>query len=232
MTNLLPSTERGHVNFGWLNSHHSFSFGDYYNPERMGFRSLRVINEDRIEGGTGFPTHPHRDMEIISYVIKGALEHQDSMGNKTRILPGEVQRMSAGTGIRHSEYNASPEEEAHFLQIWILPDKQGYEPSYGQKSFAEELEKNSMVMVVSPSGEKGSISIHQDVRLWISRMKKGQKETLVLLPGRHNWIQMVKGQITVNGQDLKTSDGLALSGEKDLSFQASEDSEFLVFDLA
>lgn len=231
MVTIRKSKERGHARHGWLDSHHTFSFANYYDPAHMGFSALRVINEDRIEGGTGFPTHPHRDMEIISYVIEGALEHKDSMGNATIIRPGEVQRMSAGTGVRHSEYNHDRKNETHFLQIWILPDGEGYEPGYGQKSFSEEFESGKLVHVISPDGRNGTISIHQDANLYIANSKLAGEEIVPASPSRNYWVQVVKGDVKVNGHSLASGDGAALTKEEKLSLQWSERSEFLVFDL-
>jgi redox-sensitive bicupin YhaK (pirin superfamily) len=232
MITVRKSHDRGRANHGWLKSQFSFSFADYYDPEHMGFRALRVINEDHIQGGTGFPTHPHRDMEIISYVASGALEHKDSHGNVAVIRPGEVQRMSAGTGVAHSEYNHSKTEDAHLFQIWIIPNQTGIPFSYGQKSFEKDLNEKKLVLTVSNSGRDGSISIHQDADLYISRLKKGDGLQFELRTGRHAWLQMVKGAIALNGQDLETGDGAAVSEESLLKIEAKEGSEFLLFDLA
>lgn len=232
MLQLRKSNERGLGSHGWLESRHSFSFADYYDPQNMGFRSLRVINEDRIEGGTGFGAHPHRDMEIISYVLKGALEHKDSMGNQTVIRPGEVQRMSAGSGVMHSEYNQKIEEETHFFQIWIQPNTRGGVPGYGQKSFEKELQEQKLVLVVSENGRNGSIGIKQDADLYISRLKSGEAFDFDLRPGRGAWVQVISGKLSLNGKDISTGDGVALENESVLHFQASEDSEILLFDLA
>jgi len=191
MLEVRRATDRGLGDHGWLKSRHSFSFADYYDPERMGFGDLRVINEDRIEGGTGFPTHGHRDMEIISYVISGGLEHQDSMGNKTRILPGEVQRMSAGTGVSHSEYNAFQDRPTHFMQIWIQPERRGLKPGYGQKSFEGELKEKNLVLVVSRSGRDGSIEIAQDADLYLSRSSESKTIQFEVRQGRRIWLQMI-----------------------------------------
>jgi hypothetical protein len=232
MQTVLPSSHRGHANFGWLDSHHTFSFGEYYNPHRMGFRALRVINEDRIAGGSGFPTHSHRDMEIISYVVEGALAHQDTMGHTTVLRPGEVQKMSAGTGVSHSEFNALPDQDTHFLQIWILPDRQGYAPSYEQKSFIEDFKTKDLVLVASPDGEDGSLTLHQDIYMHIGRFRNGEERRIGIKPSRHAWIQLIKGEVTVNGIQLSTSDGFAVSGEPQLHIQSFSDSEFIIFDLA
>jgi hypothetical protein len=232
MMKLLKANERGIADFGWLDSRHTFSFGEYYNPNRMGFRALRVINEDRIHGGSGFPTHPHRDMEIISYVMEGALEHRDTLGNATVIRPGEVQKMSAGTGIRHSEFNASTNETAHFLQIWILPDKEGHQPNYGQKSFTKDFESKNWVLVASPDGQDGSIELHQDARMYVGKFKQGETQKVELAQDRHAWIQVVKGDLKVNGTEAASSDGIAISGEKSLTIESTSNSEFILFDLA
>lgn len=232
MIQRINSNERGLANHGWLKSRHTFSFAEYYNPRQMGFRSLRVINEDRIEGGSGFGAHPHRDMEIISYVVKGALEHKDSMGTKAIIRPGEVQRMSAGSGVVHSEYNADPEEETHFFQIWILPNRAGGEPGYGQKSFEAELNSKKMVLVVSQEGREGSIAIKQDADLYISRLKEKDSQSFQLRAGRGAWVQVVKGRIKVNGEEISTGDALSFENEERLNFESLEDSELMLFDLA
>lgn len=232
MLTVRKSSERGVGAHGWLNSHHSFSFANYYDPAHMGFRSLRVINEDRIEGGTGFGSHPHNNMEIISYVISGALEHQDSMGTKAVIRPGEVQRMSAASGVVHSEYNKLPEEQAHFFQIWIMPNKSGGTPGYGQKSFEEALNKEKMVLVVSETGRDGSIDIKQDADIYVSRMKAGQDVDFNIRPGRGVWVQVVKGNLNINGTDVTVGDGVSVNEEALLTFKAKDQSEFILFDLA
>jgi redox-sensitive bicupin YhaK (pirin superfamily) len=232
MMQLRKSDARGLANHGWLKSLHTFSFASYFDPEQMGFRSLRVINEDRIDGGTGFGAHPHRDMEIISYVVKGALEHQDSMGTKAIIRPGEVQRMSAGSGVVHSEYNKLADDETHFFQIWIQPKSRGGEPGYGQKSFAEELAKKNLVLVVSEDGRDGSISIKQDADLYISRLKADEELSFNLRSGRGAWIQIVSGSVSLNGRELKTGDGIAVTSVDELRFLAAQPTELLLFDLA
>lgn len=231
MMQLKRSNERGAADHGWLKSHHSFSFADYYDPANMGFRSLRVINEDHIDAGTGFGTHPHRDMEIITYVVKGALEHQDSMGNKAAITPGEVQRMTAGTGVLHSEY-AKEGEDVHLLQIWIMPNARGGNPGYGQKSFETELNSKEKVLVVSADARDGSIGIKQDADLWVSRPKPGQTIEFDVRKGRGIWIQLVKGAIDVNGKSLDAGDAVALESESKLTIKSRAESEFLLFDLA
>lgn len=227
----IPSQSRGQAQHGWLNSYHTFSFADYYNPEAMGFRALRVINEDRIQGGGGFPPHPHRDMEIITYMVEGALEHQDSMGNRAVIKPGEIQHMSAGTGVVHSEFNPSQTELSHLLQIWILPDKARHAPRYGQKDFSAQLKNNELVLVSSHEGRDGSIPIHQDVNLYLAHWNGTKEEKLTLAPDRHVWVQLVKGDLQVNGETLRDGDALAISDEQELNLVSSEKAEFLLFDL-
>lgn len=231
MKTIRLSSERGHANHGWLDSYHTFSFADYFDPAQMGFGVLRVINEDRIEGGTGFGMHGHRDMEIITYVIEGELEHRDSMGNRGVIRPGEVQTMTAGTGVQHSEFNHLPDRLVHLCQIWILPDKAGHKPGYGQKSFSQDLEKNELVLVVSGRGEKGSLPIHQDIKLYAARLKKGQKVELPLQSHRKGWVQMVRGHLGISELKLLSGDGLAIENEGPLSIEVKEDSELLFFDL-
>lgn len=232
MLTVLRSNERGLADHGWLKSRHTFSFADYYNPKQMGFRALRVINEDRIAGGTGFPTHGHRDMEIISYVVKGALEHKDSQGNATTILPGEVQRMSAGTGVAHSEYNKQSDDETHFFQIWIQPSQKGLPFGYGQKSFEADLKSKDMVLVISPDGRDGSIAINQDANLYISKLQAGKNVEFKTQPGRHTWLQVVRGPINVNGETLEVGDAVSTSDEKTLKVTANGEGEFMLFDLA
>lgn len=231
MFTIRRSNERGFADHGWLKSLHSFSFADYYDPKHMGFKSLRVINEDRIAGGTGFGAHPHRDMEIISYVVRGALEHKDSMGNVTLIKPGEVQRMSAGTGVVHSEYNASPDEENYFFQIWIMPNQLGKNPGYGQKSFEDKINSEKLVLVVSQDGREGSITISQDADMYVSRLKAKDKVEFTLKAGRGVWVQIVKGKISIGDEELSSGDALSTNDPQLLSFQAMEDSEFIFFDL-
>jgi quercetin 2,3-dioxygenase len=223
--------ERGHADHGWLNAYHTFSFSDYYDPEYMGFSVLRVINEDRVQGGAGFPTHGHSDMEIITYVIEGLLEHKDTLGNSAVIRPGEVQYMSAGTGIRHSEFNPSKDNLTHLLQIWILPDKKGYAPQYGQKSFEQSLAQKNFVLVTSSDGREGSISIHQDMSLYVGKFKKAERLVYKIASKRSVWIQIVKGSIQVNGQDAAVSDGVAIALENEVAIEAVGESEFLFFDL-
>ncbi|HYH19056.1 MAG TPA: pirin family protein [Azospirillum sp.] len=224
--------ERGAVNMGWLDSRHSFSFGHYHDPAHMGFRALRVINDDRVIPGAGFPTHGHADMEIVSYVLDGALEHKDSLGTGSVIRPGEVQRMSAGVGIRHSEYNASQEEPAHFLQIWILPERRGLTPGYEQKAFADAEKRGRLRLVGSRGGRDGSVTIHQDVDLYAALLDGDERATFDLRPGRHAWVQVARGQVRLNGTVLKEGDGAAVSDEATLTLDDGVGAEVLLFDLA
>jgi quercetin 2,3-dioxygenase len=232
MIDIRKAEERGHFDFGWLNTYHTFSFGEYYDPRNMGFRSLRVINEDYVHPGRGFPTHGHRDMEIITYVLEGGLGHKDSMGNGSIIRPGDVQRMSAGTGVMHSEANPSKEESVHLLQIWILPNKMGVEPSYEEKKFDDEEKRGRLRLVVSPDGQQGSVTIHQDARVYATLLDAAGQVTHELKPGRHAWVQVARGAIEVNGQPLKHGDGAAISEERELKMVGKEPSEVLLFDLA
>ncbi|WP_343633204.1 pirin family protein [Roseateles sp.] len=238
MRELIKSSDRGYADHGWLKSFHSFSFADYYNPRRMGFGPLRVINEDRIAGGTGFGTHGHRDMEIISYVLSGELAHQDSMGNGKPggenagvIRPGDVQRMSAGTGVMHSEFNHSKDGQTHFLQIWIMPDRQGVTPGYEQKHFAEGDKRGKLRLVASPDGAQDSVSIHQDARLYAGLFNGDERAELPLAADRLTYVHLVRGKLTVNGQALEAGDALQLAKEDRLAIEAGEDAEVLVFDL-
>lgn len=226
------SEDRGHARHGWLDSRHSFSFADYYDPDHMGFRALRVINEDHVAPGQGFGTHPHRDMEIISYVLEGSLEHKDSMGTGSVIRPGDVQRMSAGTGVRHSEYNASRSEDVHFLQIWIMPAKNGIQPSYEQKTFGEDEKKGRLRVVASPDGRDGSVTIHADAVVHAGLFGAGESADLTLGTGRHSWVQVARGKIRVNGEVLSAGDGAALTGETRISIEGVDGGEVIVFDLA
>ena len=234
MITLRKSEERGHFNHGWLNTYHTFSFSDYYDPRFVGFRNLRVINEDRVAPGEGFPTHPHRDMEIISYVLDGALAHNDSMGNGSVIRPGDVQRMSAGRGVRHSEYNSSPDEPVHFLQIWITPAERGIEPGYEQKLYSPEDKLGKLKLVASPDGSDNSVTIHQDVRLYASLLEKGQEVELQLGQGRYGWLQVARGAATLNGQTLNQGDGAAVEAGELVRIAGVDEgrSEVLFFDLA
>jgi len=226
-----PSEARGHANHGWLDSHHTFSFSSYYDPQFMGFRALRVINEDRVAARSGFGTHPHRDMEIITYVLSGQIEHRDSMGTLGVLRAGEVQRMSAGTGVLHSEMNRAG-EELHFLQIWILPERKGLTPSYEQKAFTEQERQGRFRLVVSPQGQDGSLKVNQDMKLYSTLLGKGEQAEHTLAPGRHAWLQVARGAGTLNGVALKAGDGVALSEEPKLVLSASEPLEALLFDLA
>ena len=231
MIKIRRSDERGHANHGWLDSRFSFSFADYYDPRFMGFRSLRVINEDHIEPAQGFPTHGHRDMEIITYVIDGELSHRDSMGNGETIRPHEVQRMTAGTGVLHSEYS-SPTDRTHLLQIWILPEKQNLQPGYEQKVFAPEEKQGKLRLVASKGGDDGSVHINQDVRLYASILSGGEEVTHALAESRHAWVQLIGGLLEVNGETLQPGDGAAVSEETELRLKAGDDrTEFLLFDL-
>jgi quercetin 2,3-dioxygenase len=232
MIKVRPASERGHAEHGWLNSYHTFSFADYYDPQHMGFRALRVINEDRVEPARGFGKHPHRDMEIISYVLAGSLEHRDSLGTGSVIRPGDVQRMSAGTGVTHSEFNGSPTEPVHFLQIWLLPERQGIAPSYEQKTFTPEARRGRLLLVASPDGREESLEIHTDARLYAGLLGPGDEVELPLAEGRHGWVQVARGQVQLNGKDLSSGDGAALSDEAAVRLTASAASEVLVFDLA
>jgi redox-sensitive bicupin YhaK (pirin superfamily) len=225
-------SERGYADHGWLRSFHTFSFADYYAPAHMGYRSLRVINEDRVEGGMGFGTHPHRDMEIISYVLSGGLQHRDSMGTGSVIRPGDVQRMSAGTGVTHSEFNASPDELVHFLQIWIMPDQRGYAPSYEQKHFSEQERQGTLRLVGSKDGRDGSVTIHQDASLFAGLLGAGQSADHELAKGRYAWLHVAKGKVQVGGQELSTGDAGAFDNPGKIVLSAAEPSEVLLFDLA
>ena len=230
MITVRPAAERGHANHGWLDTNHTFSFADYYDPGQMGFRSLRVINEDRVSPESGFGAHSHQDMEIISYVLEGELGHKDSMGTGSVIRPGEVQRMSAGTGVTHSEWNHSKDQPVHFLQIWIVPEKRGIAPGYEQKSFGDT--RNELRLIASRDGRDGSVTIHQDAALYVARLDGGKELSYELAPGRNAWVQVVRGAVELNGKPLKTSDGAAVSGEKRLTLKASGPAEMLLFDLA
>lgn len=232
MLQVRKSEERGHAEHGWLDSFHTFSFADYYDPVFMGFRVLRVINEDRISGGRGFPTHPHRDMEIITYVIDGGLEHKDTLGTSSVILPGEVQHMSAGTGVEHSEFNHVKDKPCHLLQIWILPDARGVAPRYGQTSFAEKLNKENLVLVVSKDGRNGSLPIHQDTDLYAAKWSSAREHSFTFrAPNRYGWLQLAKGELSVSGQALHAGDGLMISAEKNISLSTVRGAEFLLFDM-
>lgn len=232
MIKIRRSNERGAADHGWLDSKHTFSFAGYHDPAHMGFRSLRVLNEDRVAGGGGFPTHGHREMEIVSYVIEGALAHQDSMGNGSTLRPGDVQRMTAGTGVYHSEENASPREGVHFLQIWILPDTPRLAPGYEQKHFSARERQGQLRLVGSRDGREGSIVIHQDLALYAALLEPTHRVTHALASGRHAWVQLVRGTVRVNGETLRAGDGAAISGEREVSIEADTGAEVLLFDLA
>jgi hypothetical protein len=232
MLTIRNANDRGHANFGWLDSRHTFSFGEYRDPRHMGFRTLRVINEDVVQGGGGFATHPHRDMEIITYVLAGAITHSDSLGNGSTIHPNDVQRMSAGTGVTHSEHNASASEAVHFLQIWILPTSNGATPSYEQRTFSPEEKRGRLHLVGAPDGRDGAVTIHQDVALYATVLVAAERVRHVLAPGRHAWVQVTRGRVDVNGRPLDPGDGAALSDEATVDIEAHDDSEVLLFDLA
>ena len=233
MITVRPKDERGVANFGWLDSRHSFSFGSYYDPKHMGFASLRVINEDKVIPAQGFGTHGHRDMEIISYVLSGELAHRDSMGNGSVIRPGDVQRMSAGTGVRHSEYNASDLNPVHFLQIWLMPDKNGLEPSYEEKNFSSVDKQGKLVLVGSPDGRDNSVTIHQDVNLYLSSLSEGDRLTYEIAEERAVWLQVIKGKVELNNRLLQAGDGAAIVDEAEIAIAGKDpDSEILLFDMA
>ena len=229
--NIRPAKERGHADHGWLDTWHTFSFSDYYDPRFLGFRGLRVINEDVVGPGRGFPTHGHRDMEIITYVLQGALQHRDSLGTGSIIRPGDVQRMSAGTGVRHSEGNPSTTEPVHLLQIWIEPARTGIEPSYEQKTFADDDKRGRLRLVASPDGADGSVTIHQDARVYATLLGPGRQVVHRLAPGRHAWVHVARGSLTLNGERLGAGDGAAISAEPTLTLVGEQDAEALLFDL-
>ena len=232
MMHFRPAKERGHANHGWLDTYHSFSFADYYDPRHMGFRSLRVINEDRVAASAGFPTHPHRDMEIITYVLEGTLQHRDSMGNGSLIRPGDVQRMSAGTGVTHSEFNASETDPVHLLQIWILPERAGIEPSYEQTFFDPSEKRGRLRLVASREGSEGSVRVHQDLKLFAGLFDAGEAADYPLAEGRHAWLQVAKGRVAVNGKELEAGDGVAIGNESQLRIEGRQQGEVLLFDMA
>jgi redox-sensitive bicupin YhaK (pirin superfamily) len=231
MLNILKSHDRGHFDHGWLDTYHSFSFGDYYDPAKMGFRSLRVLNEDRVAPGSGFPTHPHRDMEIITYVLAGALEHKDSTGGGSIIRPGEVQRMTAGSGIRHSEHNPSSDEPVHLLQIWILPSAKGLAPGYDQRQFKMNTDAAGWQLLCSPDGRDDSILIHQDVNLYLGEVRAGHTLTRNVPSGRFAWVQVVRGGMSVGEQMLEAGDAFSLPGPAEVELAASNSADVLWFDL-
>ncbi len=232
MIEFRPSDDRGRFDHGWLDTRHTFSFADYHDPRHMGFRSLRVINEDVVAPGAGFPTHPHRDMEILTVVLEGSIEHRDSMGHTSVLLPGEVQRMTAGTGLRHSEANPSPKDRLHLYQIWILPERNGLEPGYEQKEFPGEERKNRLRLLASREGREGSLTIHQDAALLGATLERGKTVVHRPAPGRHAWVQVARGTVTLNGRKMAAGDGAAASGERELAIAGMEPAEILVFDLA
>ncbi|MEN9261367.1 MAG: pirin family protein [Thermostichus sp. HHBFW_bins_43] len=232
MLTLRKREERGHVKIGWLDTYHSFSFGEYYDPRYMGFRALRVINDDRISPSAGFPTHGHRDMEIVTYVLEGSLEHKDSLGTGSVIRPGEIQRMTAGTGIRHSEYNHSADEAVHLLQIWILPERENLEPSYEQKTTGLAEHPNEFRLIASRDGRQGSVTVHQDVNLYAGLIEPGHIIRQRLDEQRYGWLQMARGNATLNGLPLREGDGVAIARESELKLFSEEGAEVLLFDLA
>ena len=230
MTNIRKANERGHAEHGWLDTYHTFSFADYYDPHWTHFRSLRVINDDLVMPGMGFGTHPHRDMEIITYILSGALEHKDSMGNGRVIRPGEVQYMSAGTGVQHSEFNPSKDEAVHLLQIWILPDGKGLKPRYAEKSL-KDAAAGKLHLVTSKTGRDGSIAINQDADLWLAKLDTGNRVTHKLAPGRHAWVHVTEGDVSLNGKKLSGGDAAAASDESALELSAVKPTQVLLFDL-
>ena len=231
MIALRKAQDRGHAQHGWLDSWHTFSFGDYYDAKHMGFRSLRVINEDRVAPGKGFPTHSHRDMEIVTYVLDGALQHRDSMGNGSVMKAGDVQRMTAGQGVGHSEFNASQTEPVHFLQIWVLPERRNLEPGYEQKNFSKADLQGKLRVVASREGADGAVLIHQDVKLLAGHFESGEAAEYALAPGRHAWLHVARGSVRVNGQELSAGDALSASEEASLSISGVSGAELLLFDL-
>lgn len=232
MIRMRPGTDRGHFNHGWLDTYHTFSFGDYYDPEQMGFRSLRVINEDRVQPGQGFGMHGHRDMEIVTYVLSGALEHRDSLGNGSVLPPGELQRMTAGSGIRHSEFNPSETEHVHLYQIWLLPERKGLEPSYDQRPFPAAGRRGNWQLTASPDGRDGSLAIRQDAEIYLAELAAGEAIEFALAAGRHAWLQALRGEVRLNGQLLTAGDGAAISEEETLSIRADAAAEVMLFSLA
>lgn len=232
MIHIRRSEDRGHADHGWLDTRHTFSFAHYHDPQHMGFRALRVLNDDRVVPAAGFPTHPHRDMEIVSYVVEGALAHEDSLGNGSTIRPGDVQRMSAGTGVTHSEYNPSRTDPTRFLQVWIVPAKTGLSPSYEQKHFPVSDRRGRLRVVASPNGRDGSVKIHQDASVYAALLIEGQSVRHALAPDRHAWVQVVRGDVSLGSHELREGDGAAISGEPGIEIAGRGDAEFLVFDLA
>jgi len=232
MITIRKSNNRGRADHGWLNTRFTFSFADYFDPEHVQFRTLRVMNDDRISGGGGFPTHPHKDMEIVTYVLEGALAHKDSMGNGSVIRPGDVQYMSAGTGVAHSEFNASEKETVHLYQIWMFPDKKGYKPVYDQKHFGEAEKSGKLRLVASPDGRDGSVKIRQDNELYATVLAPGEVVKHELRPSRHAYVQVARGSVALNGKKLETGDGAAISSEQALELRGVHKAEILLFDLA
>ena len=232
MIEVRSARDRGRTEWGWLDSRHTFSFGEYHDPGHMGFRALRVINDDRVKPGAGFGTHGHRDMEILSYVLEGALAHKDSSGGGGVIRPGEIQFMRAGTGVTHSEYNDSKTAPVHFLQVWIVPERRGLRPAYGQRAFDRDAARRGLVLLASRDGREGSLEVAQDVDLWVTLLEAGDERQLALRPGRHAWVQVARGSASVNGKPLAEGDGAALSGESAVSLAGQGPGEVLVFDLA
>ena len=231
MLTVRKSNERGHAQHGWLDSHHTFSFANYHDPEHMGYRSLRVINEDRVAEGRGFGAHAHRDMEILSYVLKGKLAHKDSMGHVEVLGPNEIQKMSAGSGVVHSEFNGSETEPVHFLQIWIIPEKQGIAPGYEQKRFGDAEKRGKLRLVGSRDGRDGSVTIHQDVDLYAAILGVDESVTFNLKPGRIGWVQVATGTVTINGEELRPGDGVAFEESGTIAITGTDDSEVLLFDM-
>jgi redox-sensitive bicupin YhaK (pirin superfamily) len=232
MIHIRKSNDRGRTNHGWLDTHFTFSFADYFDPEHVQFRTLRVMNDDRVAGGGGFPMHPHRDMEIVTYVLEGALEHRDSMGNGSVIKPGDVQYMSAGSGVTHSEFNPSKTEAVHLYQIWMLPEKKGLKPAYDQKTFSTAEKQGKLRLVASPDGRDGSLKIRQDNELYATVLGAGDSVEHALKPERHAYVQVARGSVKLNGQQLAEGDGAAISAEKAVELTGVRDSEVLLFDLA
>ena len=232
MIQVRRNDERGHFDHGWLDTYHTFSFADYYDPQQMGFRSLRVINDDRVKPGYGFGRHPHRDMEIVTYVLEGALEHKDSLGHGEVLRPGEFQRITAGTGIEHSEFNPSPTEPVHLYQIWLLPERRGLTPGYEQKAFPDADKQNRWRVVASRDARDGSLTIHQDATIALAKLDAGTELSYPLAPGRHAWLQVLRGTVAVDGEALTAGDGVAVSAEAALTVRAAEASEVMLFDMA
>jgi redox-sensitive bicupin YhaK (pirin superfamily) len=232
MINIRHSNQRGGGDYGWLKTRHTFSFDQYYDPKFNNFRSLRVMNEDWVAPGQGFPMHPHRDMEIITYVLEGGLQHNDSLGNGSIIRPGDGQRMSAGKGVRHSEANPSTTDPVHLLQIWIMPDRPGHQPGYEQEAFPESEKRGKLRVIASPDGENGSVTIHQDAKLYVSLLSPGQEVKHPLAKGRYAWLQVAKGAVELDGKPLAQGDGAAIENEKQVTIRGTKEAEVLLFDLA